>query len=175
MATKKTPEKETVTAEAPELNAVPEEQAAQAELMALLKKQQEQIEALQKQQAENETLRKQLAEAKAREESQVAMRNRSDKQVVEEAIRSAEASGVDPWTVTVPVRSRVRKDTTEKHYWLCVNGRTLALPADDQYHELKLPFASALVNAMHAERFAEEFADKKIQVYDPITNPHPTN
>lgn len=175
MATKKsTPEKETVKDQEAEvkLETVPEEKTTQDELMALLKQQQEQIARLQSQEAEAESLRRELAEIRAREKAIADRRSKSDKQIVEEAIEKCIRDGVDPWTVTVPIRVKVRRDTNEKSYWLCVNGRTCAVPADDQYHEMRLPFASDLVNSMHADHFVEEFADS-IQMYDLITNPHP--
>ena len=93
--------------------------------------------------------------------------------------RSAEFSGVEVVTyalmdnhIHLCVRVPERRDTTEKSYWLCVNGRSVQLPANNQYQEMKLPFAEALMNALKADRFAQQFADTQIQVYDPITNPH---
>ena len=121
----------------------------------------------QKQQAEIERLKRELAEAR-----KPAPARKTDKQIVQEAIETAIAEKRNLWDVKVPVRSRPRVGTTEKHYWLGVNGRFLALPADDKYYDLALPFAECLVKAMDAERFVSEYADKNIRVYDLITNPH---
>lgn len=99
----------------------------------------------------------------------------NDAEVVAKAIEETLAAGRDPWNETVSVRVPERSDTTEKSYWLCVNGRTVQLPANNQYQEMKLPFAEALVNALQADRHARHFADNKVQVYDPITNPHKEN
>ena len=122
--------------------------------------------------AEIAELRKQLEQA--RRES-AGYRTGNDRQRVEDAIREAEAAGIDPWDVTISVRAPVRTDTSEKSYWCCVNSRSVQIPADDRYHEMKLPFASNLVNMIHAENYAKRFADEQIQEYDPITNPHPVN
>ena len=160
---------------APELNPVPEEKIAQDELMALLRKQQEQIAQLEKKSAETEVLKRELAEAKAREQAMASRRSMTDRQVADRAMQECLEKGIDPWTVTVPVRAKIRRDTNEKQYWGAVNGRTYAVPADDQYHEMKLPHAFDLLNTMHADRFVEEFAEKNIQMYDPKMNPHPND
>ena len=114
-----------------------------------------------------------MAEAKAREQAAAARRGVTDRQVADEAMRKCAEEGIDPWTVTVPVRAKIRRDTNEKQYWGAVNGRTYAVPADDQYHEMKLPFALNLLDTMHVDRFVEKFAEKNIQMYDPKTNPKP--
>ena len=118
------------------------------------------------QQQEIERLKKELAAAKA-----PGIR-KTDRERVQDAITQAMAEGKNLWDVKIPIRARPRVGTTEKSYWMGVNGRFCALPADDKYHELALPWAECLVNAMDAENFVKEFADKNIQVYDPITNPH---
>jgi len=122
----------------------------------------------QEQRDEIERLKKELAAAR----KPAPTIRKTDKEVVQEAIQKALAEGKDLWTVKVPVRSRPRVGTTERHYWLGVNGRFLALPADDKYYDLALPYAECLVNAMDAERFVKDYADKNIQVYDLISNPH---
>jgi hypothetical protein len=119
--------------------------------------------------AEIAKLRAQLAAAQRQNEG---YRKGKDAEIVEQASKDAIARGVDPWTVMVSVRVPERRDTTEKSYWLCVNGRSVQLPANNQYQEMKLPFAEALMNTLQADRFAQKFADTQIQVYDPITNPH---
>ena len=122
------------------------------------------------QQAEIERLKKELAEA--RTATRAPVNRKTDKENVKEAIQKAIAEGMNLWNVKVPVRSRPRVGTTEKHYWMGVNGRFMALPADDKIYDLPLPFAECLVNAMDAERFVTEYADKNIKVYDLISNPH---
>ena len=159
MATKKTPVLEVPEQEDRELEAVAkksDELAAEARVKS--------------QQAEIERLKKELAEARAT--NRVPAIRKTDKENVQEAIQNAIAEGRNLWDVKVPVRSRPRVGTTEKHYWMGVNGRFMALPADDKYYDLPLPFAECLVNAMDAERFVKDYADKNIQVYDLISNPH---
>lgn len=118
------------------------------------------------QQAEIEKLRKQLAEAqKARPGAQ------NDAEVVRKACAEAAAAGIDPWTVTIRIRSPRRPGKEDPFYWLNVNGQSVQVPADDKYYELKLPWAETLINSLEAERHAAEFQDA-MEVYDPITNPH---
>ena len=135
------------------------------------------IEAL-KAQIKTEKLKAEKAELKAEQAelkaaNALGYRAKSDKSVVEKAVRQAMEEGKDLWKVKVSVRATRRTDTNDPNYWMSVNGRFLALPADDKYHELPLPFAECLVNTIHAERFVREYADKNIQVYDPFSNPHP--
>ena len=120
------------------------------------------------QQREIERLKKELAAA----QSQKTEVRKTDKQRVQEAVEKAIKEGKNLWDVKIAVRARPRTGTTEKHYWLGVNGRFLALPADDRYHEMALPYAECLVNAMNAENFVKEYADREIKVHDLITNPH---
>ena len=127
---------------------------------------------MEEQQKVIEQMQKQLAEAQKQSAGSGPIKRKTDREIVREADEKAIQDGVDPWTVKVPVRSRPRTGTTEKHYWLGVNGRFMALPADDHYYDLPLPFAQALVKAMDAENFVKDYADKNIKVYDLINNPH---
>lgn len=113
------------------------------------------------------------AELAAAQRQSAGYRAGKDAQVVEQAIQDCIAAGKDPWTETISVRVPERRDTTEKSYWICVNGRSVQIPANNQYQEMKLPFAEALMKALQADRHAQRFADEEVQVYDPITNPHP--
>ena len=119
--------------------------------------------------AEIERLKAELAKA---QKQSAGYRAGNDAQIVQQAIKEALAEGRDPWTVTVSVRVPDRRDTTEKSYWIMVNGRSAQIPANNKYQEMKLPFAEALMNALQADRFAQHFAENEIQVYDPITNPN---
>ena len=120
---------------------------------------------LKAQQAEIERLKAQLAAAQARPVAQ------NDAEVVKAASREAAENGVDPWTVTVNVRSPRRPGKEDPWYWLQVNGLSVQIPADDRRYDLKLPWAECLMNSLDAERYAAEFQDS-IEVYDPVTNPH---
>ena len=113
------------------------------------------------------------AELAAAQRQSAGYRAGKDAEVVEQAIQDCIAAGKDPWTETISVRVPERRDTTEKSYWICVNGRSVQIPANNQYQEMKLPFAEALMKALQADRHAQRFADEEVQVYDPITNPHP--
>ena len=157
MASKKTPVMETPETEEQELEeTVKKDDGLEAEAK------------VKAQQAEIEKLKKQLAEA---QKAKPAARNRDDAEAVRQAGRDAIAAGVDPWTVTVSVRSPRRSGKEDPWYWICVNGQGVQIPADDKYHDVKLPWAEVLVDMLAAERNAEEFQDS-IEVYDPVTNPH---
>ena len=68
--------------------------------------------------------------------------------------RLAAADGVDPWTVKISVlAARIGKG--EDSYWLCVNGKTMQVPANERYYELSLPLAQCLVDEIQARRKAE--------------------
>lgn len=147
---------------------IPEEE--DQELKETVKKSDELVLSADAKDARIAELEKQLAAAKKQSEG---YRAGNDYQVVQMAIQECVEAGVDPWTRTVSVRVPERRDTTEKSYWLMINGRSVQLPANNQYQEMKLPFAEALLNSLQADRFAQKFADEQIQVYDPITNPNP--
>ena len=113
------------------------------------------------------------AELAAAQKQSAGYRAGKDAQIVEQAILDCIEAGKDPWAETISVRVPERRDTTEKSYWICVNGRSVQIPANNQYQEMKLPFAEALMKTLQADRHAQRFADETVQVYDPITNPHP--
>ena len=85
--------------------------------------------------------------------------------------RETEEAGKDPWTVLVPVMAPHREKTEDPFYWLNVNGVSVQIPANDRYHELKLPWACVLVDLLKYERASIEFQES-IEVFDPETNPH---
>ena len=144
----------------------PEESAVKAQDI------QQQILEMQKIMQEQKSMIDQLNKELTTERSKASVQRKTDKARVNEAIQQALAEGKKLWDVKIPIRARPRQGTTEKYYWLGVNGRFLAVPADDKYYELALPFAECLVNAMDAENFVKDYADKNIQVYDMISNPH---
>ena len=114
-------------------------------------------------------LEAQLAEA---QKQAAAYQKGDDVALVRKAAAECEKDGTDPWKKEVSIRVPARRDCNDPYYWLCVNGRSVQLPANNQYQTMKLPFAESLINMLVAEKNAERFADD-LQVYDPITNPHP--
>ena len=120
-----------------------------------------------------ERIAKLEAQLAAERAKSAGYRRGNDAEVVEKAIQEAIAEGKDLWEMRVSVRVPERRDTNEKSYWIMVNGRSVQLPANNQYQEMRLPFAEALMNTLKADRFAQNFAENAIQVYDPRTNPHP--
>ena len=153
MSTKKTPAKTETEEQLLEQPAEePQQESADAKLKA--------------QQAEIEKLKAQLAKAQS-----MVPAAQNDFEAVKTAVRLAAEQGVDPWSVTVNVRSPRRPGREDPWYWLCVNNNSVQLPADDRRYDLKLPWAECLMNSLDAERYAAEFQDS-IEVYDPVTNPH---
>ena len=115
-------------------------------------------------------LEAQLAEARA---ENTKIRRQSDREIVEAAAQKAVKDGVDPWSVTVSIRVPERRDCNEKWHWLCINGRSVQIPANNEYQEMKLPFAETLLNMLGAEKFVQDYADREIHNYDPVRNPKP--
>ena len=97
----------------------------------------------------------------------------SDVERVRRACEQADRDGVDPWTVKISVLAQ-RIGKGEDSYWLCVNGKSMQVPANDRYYELALPFAQCLVDEIRSRYRAADFAGS-IQVYDPKDNPHPVD
>jgi len=96
---------------------------------------------------------------------------KTDAERVADACGQAEADHADPWGVKISVLApRIGKG--EDSYWLCVNGRSIQVPANDRYYELALPFAECLVNEIEARKRAADYIDQ-IEVFDPKDNPHP--
>lgn len=90
---------------------------------------------------------------------------------VKAACQQAAEDGADPWGIKISVNApRIGKG--EDSYWLCVNGRTIQVPANDRYFELALPFADCLVDEIENRKRANDYIDS-IQVYDPDSNPKP--
>ena len=95
----------------------------------------------------------------------------SDSERVHRACEQAAKDGKDPWDVKISVQAQ-RIGKGEDSYWLCVNGRSMQVPANDRYYDLALPFAQCLVDEIRSRYRAADYADS-IQVYDPKENPHP--
>lgn len=81
------------------------------------------------------------------------------------------AENVDPWTVEIEVLAPHKNPTEDPWYWININSRSVQIPANDQYHKMKLPFACVLVDTILAEWRGADYKDS-LQVYDPVTNPH---
>ena len=95
----------------------------------------------------------------------------SDRERVAKACEEAAKKGQDPWKIKISVLApRIGKG--EDSYWLCINGRSIQVPANDRYYELALPFAECLVNEVQARNRASDYIDE-IEVFDPKDNPHP--
>lgn len=115
-------------------------------------------------------LEKQLAEAK---KLNAAYTKGDDYSAVKQKCQEAVEKGLNPWDILVTVRVPARRDCNDPYYWFCVNGRSAQIVANNEYQEMKLPYAEALVDMLRMEKHAQTFADEKVQMYDPVTNPHP--
>lgn len=99
------------------------------------------------------------------------MGGESDCERVQRACEAAAKAGKDPWDIKISVQaSRIGKG--EDSYWLCVNGKSMQVPANDRYYDLALPLAQCLVDEIRSRTRAADYVDS-IQVYDPKENPHP--
>lgn len=96
----------------------------------------------------------------------------SEKEAVRKLTEQAAAEGTDPWTVTVKIRVPRRPEKEDPWYWVNINGRSAQIPANDKMQEMKLPFAEVLLSQLKAEDDLRDYLDN-VQVYDPVTNPHP--
>lgn len=114
-------------------------------------------------------LERQLAEA---QKLTSAMSKGNDFDIVRQMTEKCEKEGLDPWAQTVSIRVPARRDSNDRYYWVCVNGRSAQIPANNEYQEMKLPYAETLVNMLRAEKHAQVFADEEVKMYDPRTNPH---
>lgn len=120
---------------------------------------------LDKEKAENEILRRNSVHSSS------PMGSESDYERVRRTCEEAAKKELDPWKIKISVLApRIGKG--EDSYWLCVNGKSIQVPANDRYYELALPFAQCLTDEVRARYRAADFADS-IQVYDPKENPHP--
>ena len=125
-----------------------------------------------KQDAKDKRIAELEAELEAAKKLNAAYTKGNDFKVVQQKSQEAAEKGLDPWGITVSIRVPARRDSNDPYYWLCVNGRSVQIPANNEYQEMKLPFAEALVNMIRADKHAQSFADEEIKVHDPVTNPH---
>ena len=133
----------------------------------------EETEPKQKTDAKDQRIAELEAQLAAAQRMTAAYQSGDDAETVRLASEDCAKKGIDPWTVEVSIRVPERRDCNDKSYWGCVNGRPFAVPANNQYQKMKLPFAASIIGMLEADRKAQAFADNEIQVYDPITNPHP--
>ena len=112
------------------------------------------------------------AQLAAAQKMTAAYQSGNDAETVRMESERCAKEGIDPWTVEVSIRVPERRDCNDKSYWGCINGRPFAVPANNMYQKMKLPFAAVIVGMLEAERKVQAYADNEIQVYDPITNPH---
>ena len=135
-----------------------------AEVPEMEEKAAEPVTELEKKDAEIAALKAQLARSKPS--------LRSDYERVKQACEEAAAAGIDPWTLTIEIMVPHREKTEDPWYWINVNGLSVQIPANDRYQEIKLPWADVLVETLRAEKRALDYQDT-LEVYDPVTNPHP--
>lgn len=158
MATKKQAPVEKVETMEEEVPVQPAEEAKQPSM--------EDIQAeLEKLKAENERLKKNSVQSNSLSGS------KSDYERVQEVCLQAAKAGKDPWGIKISIRAPRRPKKEDPFYWVCVNGRSIQIPANDRYFEMALPFAETLVNMINADNMANDYIDS-IEVFDPVTNPH---
>lgn len=117
--------------------------------------------------AEIERLKKELAESQRRV---VYATPEQDRQRIIQECEDCDKEGKDPWKVKVQMRIPRRPPTEDPWYWININNQSVQIPADDQIHEVKLPWAVALTDMLTAEERARKYADN-LRVKDPRTDP----
>ena len=149
-----------------ELNEAAEELDEQAKMAEAMKQQQDLNAKLM---AEIEAMKAELKAAK--QKPAAPAQRKPDAQIVKELCEQAAKEGKDAWGITVSIFVPKRGPQEDPWYWLNINGKSVQLPANNTYQEMKLPFADTLVRMLEAEDRAQRFQDA-LKVYDPKTNPH---
>lgn len=122
--------------------------------------------------AEYERLKKQLEEL---QKQQAARRpgggGESDYDRIHRIEKEALAEGKDLFEVTAGLIVPHKAPSEDPWYWINVNGRSVQIPANDEWQEMRLPFAIVLVDTLRSEKRAAAYKDS-LEVFDPVTNPH---
>ena len=69
------------------------------------------------------------------------------------------AKETDPWKETVNVVVPRKPKGEEQQYYICINDRRYAVPANGKNQDLPRPVAEVLLAAIEADYKADEFAD----------------
>jgi len=122
--------------------------------------------------AENERLKKELAEL---QKQQAARRpgggRESDYDRIHRIEKEALAEGKDLFEVKAGLIVPHKAPSEDPWYWINVNGRSVQIPANDEWQEMRLPFAIVLVDTLRSEKHAADYKNS-LEVYDPLMNPH---
>ena len=121
--------------------------------------------------AEIQRLKAELEAARKQQPRTAGGKRESDYDRVHRIERETLEAGKDAWDVLVEVNCPHKAPTEDPWYWICVNSRTVQIPADDEIREMRLPFACVLVDQLRAEQHGAAYKNS-LQVYDPKTNPH---
>lgn len=82
-------------------------------------------------------------------------------ETMEETIQAAEAQPVeDAWATEVEVVVPRKQKGDDPQYYVCVNDRRFAFPANGKKQKMPLPVAEILQSSLDAEYEAEEFAEE---------------
>ena len=130
----------------------------------------ENSKALEAAQKEIEKLKAQLASA-VKPQGTAKPARETDYDRVHRLEAEAIAAGKDLWEEKVELYVPHRNPTEDPFYWICINGRSAQIPANDTIQEMRLPFACVLVDTLRNEKRSADYKDS-MQVYDPVTNPH---
>ena len=89
----------------------------------------------------------------------------------EAPVLPAEEKPDDIWEEMVEIYVPRRPRGEEQRYWICVNGRSVLIPANGEKQLMRRPFAEVLENRLKAEAEADRVLDG-IEAHDPMSNPY---
>lgn len=81
------------------------------------------------------------------------------KEVVETLGTSTDSDAGTEWDEYMDVIVPRHGKGQEKYFYVCVNDRSVQVPADGKRHKMRKPHAEALLASLEAEADAENFAD----------------
>jgi len=96
---------------------------------------------------------------------------KQEEEVIQEAAQE-EPAGTDPFQETVEMIVPRKPRGEEQQYYVCVNDRRYAIPADGKMQKLPKPVAEILKDSLEADAFADDFADRmpKMNAEQPAIN-----
>ena len=85
----------------------------------------------------------------------------AEAEIIEEEIEAQKpAEAVDPWSVEVEVMVPRKRKGDDPQYYVCVNDRRYAFPANGKKQKMPQPIAEILQSSIEAEYEAEEYAEE---------------
>lgn len=87
------------------------------------------------------------------------MEEKKEQEILEEQLEEIKAEPADEWLEEIEMIVPRKPKGEDQQYYVCVNDRRFAVPADGKLQKLPKPIAQVLQDALDAEIAADEFAD----------------